>query len=147
MQNSVQMTVLFQISFLHILFCKVVLFSCFLAYFARTTEQDRAPMVSCSRGEFLGVAHSKFAISPSTQRSPVIKVNVRLQFVSHHQFMAQFCDCPIKFVLNISFGSIRCFSILFLITNLWPSSNDTILSHISIFHHFVLIYDETKETI
>ena len=31
------------------------------------------------------------------------EVNARSQFMAHHQFMAQFCDCPIKCVYDYFF--------------------------------------------
>ena len=41
----------------------------------------------------------KFNEKPRNAKYPefcIKKCNVRLQFMTHHQFMAKFCDCPIK---------------------------------------------------
>ena len=53
-----------------ILFCTMILFSCLLDSFARTTDEIKHPWCIYSHGEFLGVLSSYSSISPSTQRSP-----------------------------------------------------------------------------
>ena len=67
--------------------------------------------------------------------------NVRSQFMAHHQFMAQFCDCSIKCVKNYFLQFYLLLFDTFWITSLWPSSNDTILSpfchNLAFCHNFV----------
>ena len=85
-------------------------------------------------------------------------MKVRSQFMAHHQFMAQFCDCPIKCVYNF----YLCLYLLlfdeilnhrFMAQFQWHHFV-TILSQLSILspfftilHHFFTIYDETTQTI
>ena len=88
----------------------------------------------------------------------LIVCNVRSQFMAHHHFMTQFCDCTIKCVLKYF---LRLYSLIFdafFITGLLSSSNDTILSpfchNLAFFnilskfcHHLFTIYYEMTETI
>ena len=67
MHNSVRMTIFFSVPFLYF-FCKVGLFSCFLASFTWTTNEVDHPWFLSSHSEFLGIPRSNFAISPSTRR-------------------------------------------------------------------------------
>ena len=72
--------------------------------------------------------------------------NVRSQFMAHHQFIARFCDCPIKCVKNYFLWFYSLLFDTFWITGLWPSSNDTILSlfchNLAFCHHVVTILSQ-----
>ena len=66
--------------------------------------------------------------------------------MAHHQFMAQFCDCPIKCVQNYFLQFYLLLFDTFWITGLWPSSNDNILSpffhNLTFCHHVVTILSQ-----